>query len=476
MHGPEHFLDLWQDVSAVSVPVWPPRRGSALGTVTVACGLRPDCIAASRAPRSPRPTAAAVEARAAAAARPPERRAARRLPAGEHRPGGRCVALDGRNRLVSGGAARLLSPQALAVLEREAAGVHKEPAEAYDIELPDGEGRVARVTPLRTGGVLAVVEEPDGPSAAPSRTATPVPSADKSDRRGETDHPRKENLSRPRPRRGQLGPLAGSSVPWRHAAGRALDLAESGQPLLLTGERGTGKSALARALLARRGGTGPLIVDAAQTPDGELAARHELLGSKNALTNPVLLRHTERLGKRDVATLIALLGERPELPLVATYTPGAAPGPCLQRLLDTLAASSVVLPPLRERTDDIRELLSCLAPRPEPGQPPLTWTLDALRALEQHSWPGNVTELAHLVRAVAKQRRSSGPVRRGELPEAVRETLATRKLSPMALAERTAILGALHRHGGNKARAATSLGIGRATLYRKLRGYRGLPD
>ncbi|WP_308341523.1 helix-turn-helix domain-containing protein [Streptomyces sp. LBUM 1476] len=40
-------------------------------------------------------------------------------------------------------------------------------------------------------------------------------------------------------------------------------------------------------------------------------------------------------------------------------------------------------------------------------------------------------------------------------------------------AERTAILQALKRHGGNKARAASALGIGRATLYRKLRSYRG---
>jgi transcriptional regulator of acetoin/glycerol metabolism len=43
----------------------------------------------------------------------------------------------------------------------------------------------------------------------------------------------------------------------------------------------------------------------------------------------------------------------------------------------------------------------------------------------------------------------------------------------MERAERAAILEALRLNGGNKARTAAALGIGRATLYRKLRGYRG---
>lgn len=187
----------------------------------------------------------------------------------------------------------------------------------------------------------------------------------------------------------------------------------------------------------------------------------------------MLLRHAERLAQPDIAALNSLLDERPEAFLVATYTPGTSPGPCLQRLLDTLAARSVTLPALRERPEDIAELLPALAPGPAPGSPPLTWTLDALRALEQHPWPGNVTELAHLVRAVASRRRACGPVRRSELPDPVREGPAGRNLSPMELAERAAILEALRRHGGNKARAAAALGIGRATLYRKLREYQG---
>ncbi|OPG05114.1 regulator, partial [Streptomyces sp. GKU 895] len=254
--------------------------------------------------------------------------------------------------------------------------------------------------------------------------------------------------------------LAGGSVPWRHAVGRALELTASGEPLLLVGERGTGKTSLARALVADA-----LLVDAAEA---ELGTHADVLRTGR----PLLVRHVERLAPPDTATLNSLLAAHPNAPLLLTYTPGASPGPCLQRLLDTLAARSVTLPALRERPEDIRELLTSLTPSPQPGHPPLTWSLDALRALERHPWPGNVTELAHLVRTLAEHRRTTGPVRRGELPDAVREGPAPRPLTPMERAERSAILDALHLHGGNKARAAASLGIARATLYRKLRGYR----
>ncbi|MDX3666838.1 helix-turn-helix domain-containing protein [Streptomyces europaeiscabiei] len=476
VHGPEHFLDLWQDVSAVSVPVLAPETGRTVGTVTVTSGLCAEC--------APHPwallaeaAAGAVEAALLARSQPAERvlldaylRAAR-----EQRQA--VVALDGRNRLVSEAAGRLLSPEGLEALERgvaallrdanggerpggaglpgttereavaeadsdtraepgsasEAVAVTGVTADSYRMRLPDGVRCSATVAPVaHRGSVIGAVAvlEPLGAGAA-------VPLG-----------------------RGVVA-LAGHSVPWRHAVGRATELARSPEPLLLVGERGTGKTALAHELAPEL-----LVVDAAE---GEPSLLLDELAEGHAL----LIRHAERLTQPDTATLNSLLETHPGAPLLVTYTPGAPPGPCLQRLLDTLAARSVTLPALRERPEDIRELLNALAPKPPPGQPPLTWTLDALRALEQHPWPGNVTELVHLVRALAEQRRASGPVRRAELPDAVREGPAARRLSPMEHAERSAILEALRRNGGNKARTAASLGIARATLYRKLRGYRG---
>ncbi|WP_309484353.1 helix-turn-helix domain-containing protein [Streptomyces himalayensis] len=491
-HGPEHFLDLWQDVSAVSVPLHAPEGARAVGTVTVVTDL---CAGRGSHPGTAlaEATAAAVEAELAARWQRPAERLLLDAYLRESVSGQAVVALDGRNRFVNEAAARQLSPEALSHLERRAValmhgesasdvprprggersyGLH-EPDEArdrdqaqerwgvrepLDVDMPDGSGQAARLTPVRHGdtviGIIAVARR-TSPSPGPG---SPGPGG---------------SLRQA----GKLAALAGSSVAWRHATARAAELARSSsQPLLLTGERGSGKTAVGRALLLERDGTEPLTVDAAKAPDGRLAALCATLtnrqDSPGCPARSLLLRHAERLGQRDVAALIALLDESPHLPLVITYTPDAPVGPCLQRLLDGLSARSVVLPPLRGRPEDIEELASRLAPEPAPGHPPLTWTLDAVRALEQHSWPGNVTELAHLVRAVAEQRRASGPVRRSELPDAVQERPATRRLSAIERAERDAILEALRRHGGNKARAAAALGIGRATLYRKLRGYR----
>ncbi|MFH8468106.1 helix-turn-helix domain-containing protein [Streptomyces sp. NPDC017991] len=476
VHGPEHFLDLWQNVSAVSVPVLAPENGRILGTVTVASGL---C-----AERSPHPgaalaeaTVAAVEAELLTRSRTAERVLLDAYQQAAARPGTAVVALDGRNRLLNETAAGLLPPSALEALERSTApngpngpngldephapnalhephgppgphGTHGPPdPAAYALTLPDAAG-TAWITQVRHRGavigVVAVVEPPVGP---PARPVGPLRVA-----------------------------LAGRSVPWRHATSRAAELARSLEPLLLTGERGTGKAFLARELLAARGGPAPLVVDAAARPatgaiDGWANTSADGRTVTSVTDRPLLLRHAELLAQADVASLNSLLDAHPHAPLLVTYTPGTPPGPCLQRLLDSLAARSVALPALRERPDDIRELLAELTPGPAPGEPPLTWTLEALHALERHPWPGNVAELAHLVRSLAA-RRTVGPVRRAELPDPVREGPPARPLSPMEHAERTAVLEALRSHGGNKARAAAALGIARATLYRKLRAYR----
>ncbi|MER5577460.1 regulator, partial [Streptomyces massasporeus] len=100
VHGPEHFLDRWQDVSAVSVPVLGAESGRVLGTVTVASRL---CAAGPPHPQAAfaEATVAAVETELRARAGRGERALLNAYVCAAGGPDRAVAALDGRNRLVS---------------------------------------------------------------------------------------------------------------------------------------------------------------------------------------------------------------------------------------------------------------------------------------------------------------------------------------------------------------------------------------
>jgi transcriptional regulator with PAS, ATPase and Fis domain len=355
------------------------------------------------------------------------------------------VAMNGRTRIVSAEAARQLSDEALAALELGAARMVRDGrAEPRVCPVPDADGLIAGLQPVVSSGTVvgavAVLSE-SGFAAAGG-------------------HGRGAGPDR------LLPGLAGSSLPWRSAVSRAAALAAESGPVLIAGEPGAGKTAVARALQA---GPPPLFDAAGATAAETRQWLRSLEDSPDG--GPVLLRHLEVLDPSAAAVLVGILEKRPQARIVATHTPGGQPGPCLHRLVEHLSARMVTVPPLRERPEDIPALLRALAPRPAPGYPPLTWSVEARHTLEQHTWPGNVAELALLVRHLADSRRLSGPVRSEELPDAVRGAAGARHLSSLERAERAAILDALRTYGGNKARAAKALGIARATVYRKLRSY-----
>lgn len=148
-----------------------------------------------------------------------------------------------------------------------------------------------------------------------------------------------------------------------------------------------------------------------------------------------------------------------------------------QDLFFRLNVVPIKLPPLRERKSDIPLLVNYFLERAAKGDSPVrAFAEDAMRHLTSYDWPGNVRELENAVeRAVAL---STGPqLRLIDLPTNVQileEGTRPRddnEVRPLAEVEKQMIYRALHESGGDKLAAARSLGIGKTTLYRKLKEY-----
>src|SRR5580692_1352204 len=143
---------------------------------------------------------------------------------------------------------------------------------------------------------------------------------------------------------------------------------------------------------------------------------------------------------------------------------------------------SLKIPALRERRQDIPLLAGRFLDRvARDGGRECTLSDVALKALLAYDWPGNVRELENcLERACAL---NSGPeIQLTDLPSAVnggngRVTIdqnGSAKIIPMSELERQTILSAILQLNGDKLQAARLLGIGKTTLYRKLKEYGSL--
>jgi DNA-binding NtrC family response regulator len=137
---------------------------------------------------------------------------------------------------------------------------------------------------------------------------------------------------------------------------------------------------------------------------------------------------------------------------------------------------SLLVPPLRERREDIPRLVEHFLVRFQlPGQPKLTLAPAALALLVGYAWPGNVRELANTVERLVLL--APGPVITPEdLPASIRPPVVGPiggADAPPSLAEveRNSIIRALRFTGGKKAPAARVLGIDVKTLTHKIRIY-----
>ncbi|MDL5156127.1 sigma-54-dependent Fis family transcriptional regulator [Actinomycetospora termitidis] len=261
--------------------------------------------------------------------------------------------------------------------------------------------------------------------------------------------PRPDDGSRRSPR-----PAPAVGKPLHHdprVAGQLEEALAHGEPVAVVGPGGAGKCRTARALLRRRG-MDPLVVEPALDPDWSATA-----GAAVAAGHGVVLRRVHEHPQPTVGQLQSLL---------------VGPGP-VALTLDLDAADDALVGTVRRLTTVVR--LPTLAQGREhlPAlvreiAPTARFSPDAWERLLAWSWPGNLAEL-HTTVAAAARRASGGLVEEDDLPEDLRGP--RRPMGLLESAERDAVAEALRASGGNRTVAARSLGIGRNTLYRKMREF-----
>lgn len=248
--------------------------------------------------------------------------------------------------------------------------------------------------------------------------------------------------------------------------------------LVLEGETGTGRTTLARATHQLHSPAGHVrVLDAAHCGARWIA---EVSDELHTGGGTLVLQHLDALSPQHALALADALepyreSTDPERQWVVA-TRSRTPEPDSPELTELLGCfpRSIEVPPLRHHIEDVAELVPYLLARLTRGAD-LHCSPEAMRVLMRNRWPGNVDQLYQVLRKVVARRRT-GTIRPEDLPPETR-AITRRVLTPLEAIECDAIVDALLDTDGNKAEAARRLGMSRATIYRKIRGYGiSMPD
>jgi DNA-binding NtrC family response regulator len=276
----------------------------------------------------------------------------------------------------------------------------------------------------------------------------------------------------------------------------------SDKAILIQGESGTGKELVARALhqASRRADKPLVVINCAALPESLLES--ELFGHEKGSFTGAINAKQGLFEVADGGTLfIDEIGEMPgslqakmlrvledgsmrrigsikerrvDVRILAatnkTMSHEVAEGRFREDLYYRINVMSLELPPLRKRATDIPLLVAKFLG--------VGWEieLEAGRAIEQYSWPGNVRQLINAIDR-AKILADDGLIRLVDLPREVAEPQSSQESSnglitdDLAALQRSKVVSVLRRANGNKSHAAKMLGIERRKLYRLLDRY-----
>jgi len=305
--------------------------------------------------------------------------------------------------------------------------------------------------------------------------------------------------------------LVGRSAALREIRGLIAAAAEGPSTVLVTGETGTGKGVIARAIHAQSGrAASPFVhLDCASVSEGTFES--ELFGHERGAFTDARERREGRLETAADGTLfldeIGELGARLQSKLLRTLQERAfervGGNATLELRARVIAATNrdlgaavragrfrsdlyyrldvlrIHVPPLRERMEDLPPLVSEGVARLSRalGRPAPSVSEAFLARLAGHAWPGNVRELFNVLeRCLA--RLPSSELRAEHLDGAIDAAASAGErdaIPSLSAPERLQILGALRETGGNVSRAARRLGVSRSTLRYRIERHRLQP-
>lgn len=303
------------------------------------------------------------------------------------------------------------------------------------------------------------------------------------------------------------GGLVAQSAAMQRAIDLAVRVAQVDSTVLITGESGVGKERIARLIHDKSARTGGPFIAINCGAVSETLLESELFGhARGAFTGAARDRAglfeaasggtllLDEIGDVSPAMQVKLLrvlqerevrrlGENHSRPvdvrlLAATHRDLAEEiraGRFRQDLFYRLRVIEIAVPPLRQRREDILPLARTFLALSAAGQrQSLGFTAAAANQLLLYGWPGNVRELENVVER-ASVLATGTRIDLSDLPPEVASAKPGARVAtgPRTLAEveQEHILAALEEAGGNRATAAAALGIGVATLYRKLKSF-----